>query len=254
LLEYRTESGSLVYGSVTRGFKSGVINIGSANDVINPEYVTAFETGDKTKFLDNRATFSAAAFYYDYKDLQVGFVNAQSVVQTVNAAKARNFGLELESEARLSDQLNLDVAATYLNAKYKSFLQGDYRQGFATVDLSGNNLQNAPKYSGHLGLTYGIPVGSAGKVSLRGETVFSDRVYFTEFNNADASQGSYALLNFNARYEPADGHWAVTAWVRNATDKLVQANNIVTAPLYSSVRVGTLMPPRTYGLSINLKL
>ena len=254
LLEYRTEGGSLAYGSVTRGFKSGVINIGSLNDVINPEYVTAFETGYKTKFLDNRATFSAAAFYYDYKDLQVGFVNAQSVVQTVNAAKARNFGLELESEAKLTDQLNLDVAATYLNAKYKDFLQGDYRNGFATVDLSGNNLQNAPKYSGHLGLTYGVPVGSAGKVTLRGETVFSDRVYFTEFNNADASQGSYALFNFNARYEPTDGHWAVTAWVRNATDKLVQANNIITAPLYSSVRVGTLMPPRTYGLSINLKL
>jgi iron complex outermembrane recepter protein len=254
LLEHRTENGSLVYGSVTRGFKSGVINIGSLNDVINPEYVTAFETGFKTKYLDNRATFSAAAFYYNYKDLQVGFVNAQSTVQTVNAAKARNFGLELESDAKLTDNLELDVAATYLNAKYKEFLQGDYRNGFATVDLSGNYLQNAPKYSGHLGLTYGIPVGGAGKVTLRGETVFSDKVYFTEFNNADAEQGAYALLNFNARYEPTDGHWAVTAWIRNAGDKLVKANNIITAPLYASVQVGTLMPPRTYGVTVNFKL
>lgn len=253
LLEHRTDGGSLLYGSVTRGFKSGVINIGSVNDVINPEYVTAFETGFKTKYLDNRATFSAAAFYYNYKDLQVGFVNAQSTVQTVNAAKARNFGLELETEAKLTENLELDAAATYLNAKYKDFLQGDYRQGFATVDLSGNYLQNAPKYSGHVGLTYGIPMG-AGKITLHGETVFSDKVFFTEFNNDDAVQKAYALFNFNAGYEPADGHWSVTAWIRNAGDKLVKANNIITAPLYSSVQVGTLMPPRTYGLTLNFKL
>ena len=253
LLEYRTAGGSLVYGSVTRGFKSGVINIGSQNPAINPEYVTAFETGFKTKYLDNRATFSAAVFYYDYKDLQVGFVDASSVVQTVNAAKARNYGVELESEAKLTDQFDVDVALTYLNAKYKEFLQGDYRKNFEQTNLAGNYLQNAPKYSGHLGLTYKVPLATAGKVTLHGETVFSDRVYFTEFNNADASQGSYALLNFNARYEAAEGHWSVSAWVRNATDRLVQANNIISAPLYASVRVGTLMPPRTYGVTLGVK-
>lgn len=28
------------------------------------------------------------------------------------------------------------------------------------------------------------------------------------------------------------------------------ANNIVTAPLYGQVRVGSMMPPRTYGLTV----
>ena len=94
----------------------------------------------------------------------------------------------------------------------------------------------------------------AGKITLHGETVFSDKVFFTEFNNDDAVQKAYALFNFNAGYEPTDGHWSVTAWIRNAGDKLVKANNIITAPLYSSVQVGTLMPPRTYGLTLNFKL
>ena len=33
-IEYRTPGGTLFYGKVTRGFKSGVVNIGSINSVI----------------------------------------------------------------------------------------------------------------------------------------------------------------------------------------------------------------------------
>ena len=34
-----------------------------------------------------------SAFYYDYTNLQVGFVNENSIVETINAASARNYGL-----------------------------------------------------------------------------------------------------------------------------------------------------------------
>jgi iron complex outermembrane recepter protein len=271
LLEYRTADNSLVYGSVTRGFKSGVINIGSTNDVINPEYVTSFEVGYKTKALDGKAFFGLSAFYYDYKDLQVGFVNQASTVETKNAAKARNYGLEFESQAKLSEGFNADFALTYLNAKYKSFVNNYYRAGnsynrppvagscpdptktFCSFDLSGNNLSNAPEFSGHLGLTYKISMGQSGQVALHGEAVYSDKVYFTEWNNSDAEQPAYTLMNFSAGYTSADDRWSVTAWVRNAGDKLVTANNIITAPLYLSSRVGTLMPPRTFGVTAGVK-
>ena len=32
----------------------------------------------------------------------------------------------------------------------------------------------------------------------------------------------------------------------------IYSNNIITAPLYGSVRVGSLLPPRTYGLTLAL--
>jgi iron complex outermembrane receptor protein len=43
--------------------------------------------------------------------------------------------------------------------------------------------------------------------------------------------------------------WAVTVG-RNLTDEFVISNNIITAPLYGSIRVGSLLPPRTYGLTL----
>ena len=87
---------------------------------------------------------------------------------------------------------------------------------------------------------------------MHGEAVYSDKVYFTEWNNNDAFQSSYTLTNFNLGYEAPDRRWDVKAWVRNAGNKFVFGNNIITAPLYLSSRVGTVMPPRTFGLTVGV--
>ena len=254
LLEYHLDADTLIYGSINRGFKSGVINVGSQNPVINPEFVWAYEMGFKERALDNRLEFTAAAFYYDYKNLQVGFVNAQSVVETVNAAAAHNYGFETELVAKLTPQLKLNLAATYLSAKYTSFVTGDYRNGFKVESVAGNYLDNAPPYTAHIGLEYTQPLpGTAGHLQFRAEDAYQGRVYFTEFNNADATQAGYALINASAGWESSDTHWSVTGWVRNAADKFAIANDIITAPLYSSVRVGTVIAPRTYGATFGYK-
>ncbi len=247
LLEYRTAGNALLYGKLTRGFKSGVINIGSQNDVIDPEFVNAAELGWKSR-VGEAATVAVTGFYYDYKDLQVGFVNAQSVVQTVNAAKARNYGVEFEAQGRLAERLSGDAALTLMSAKYTEFVTGNYRDAFRPVDLSGNYLQNAPPVTARVGLNWEVPLGASSALSFRGEAAYSGKVYFTEFNNQDAVQGAYTLLNLSAGWRM--GALSATAWVRNLGDELVQANNIITAPLYSSIRVGSLLPPRTFGVTV----
>jgi iron complex outermembrane receptor protein len=252
LLEYKTGNDGLAYLQFTQGFKSGVINIGSLNEVIDPEYVDAYEVGYKMPFAGDRASLRAAAFYYDYTDLQVGFVNEQSVVETVNAASAEIMGVEAELFARITEGLSGELSATWLDATYTEFVTGDYRQNFDQVDLSGNYLQNAPKYTVRGALDYRRPVTATGSFVGRIEASYQDKVYFTEFNNSDAEQDAYGLLNLLAGYEGGDGKWSVTGWVRNATDEFIYSNNIITAPLYGSVRVGSLLPPRTYGLTLSL--
>jgi iron complex outermembrane receptor protein len=250
LVEFKPTEDSLLYAQYTEGFKSGVINVGSLNDVIDPEYVDAYEVGYKTLFAEGRASLRAAAFYYDYTDLQVGFVNEQSVVETVNAASAEIKGVELEITSRLTEDLTVEFSGTYLDAEYTDFVTGDYRQGFALVQLKGNALQNAPEYTLRAAFDYKHPVSDSGAVVAHIEGSYQDKVYFTEFNNDDAVQPAYGLLNLMAGYEGGDGKWSVTGWVRNATDEFVISNNIITAPLYGSIRVGSLLPPRTYGLTV----
>jgi iron complex outermembrane receptor protein len=251
LLEYHLDANSLVYASINRGFKSGVINVGSTNPVIDPEYVYAYEAGIKSKQLADRLQLTAAAFFYDYKNLQVGFVNSQSIVSTVNAAAAHNYGLEAEVLMKLTPRLEVDVAATYLSAKYTSFTTGDYRKDFASTNVAGNYLDNAPQYTVRVGVDYRIPMpGKSGHLHFRAEDAYQGRVYFTEFNNGDGTQGGYGLINGMAGWESFEEHWTMTAWIRNAADKFAIANNIITAPLYSNVRVGSVIPPRTFGATM----
>ena len=250
-INYQASDQTLLYASVTRGFKSGVINVGSKNDVINPEYAWGYEAGIKTSGLDGRIAGSLAAFYINYSDLQVGFVGADSVVTTVNAASARNYGVEFELRAKPVANWNFDLFATYLNAKYKDFTTGDYRQAFKLVNLKGNRLSNAPEYSLRAATDYTVPIGDAA-INLRADVNWQDRVYFTEFNNADATQAPYATINAGIKYTSASKLWSVDVWGRNLSDKFIVSNNIITAPLYSSIRVGSMAPPRTYGVTLGL--
>ena len=47
-----------------------------------------------------------------------------------------------------------------------------------------------------------------------------------------------------------DGTWDFSVVGRNLSDEEVISNNIITAPLYDSLRVGSVLPPRTYGATV----
>jgi iron complex outermembrane receptor protein len=197
-------------------------------------------------------TYSLAAFYYDYKDLQISFVDESSTVSTVNAAEAENYGAEFEIDARFSNGFGVDFYATYLSAEYEEFFNGDYANGFAIADLSGNTLPNAPEYTAKLGVSYQREV-AGGTVRFRGEAYYQDEVFFTEWNRDDAYQDSYEQYNASIDYLFGDGDWLFSLWGRNLSDEEVISNNIITAPLYDSLRVGSVLPPRTYGATVGFQ-
>lgn len=252
-LDYSLSENALVYGNVERGFKSGVINIGAINPAVDPEFVWNYEVGLKSQLLDGRMQLAASAFFYDYEDLQVGRVDATSTPITENAAEAENKGIEVELDARLTDAFTLDFYVTYLEAEFEKFDTFEpNRPQEGEKDLSGNSLPNAPELTWNLGLTYTLPL-AAGDLTLRGELSWVDDIYFTEFNNTDAFQESYALGNASVRYTSAADVWSVEAWIKNIGDEDVKANNIVAAPLFAFPQVGALYPPRTFGATLSLR-
>lgn len=248
-IQYSPSENTMLYATYNEAFKSGVINTGSTSPPLDPETVEAFEVGLRGSSEDGALVYSLAAFYYDYQDLQISFVNEESVVQTVNAAEAKNYGAELELTANLGGGWTIDFYGTYLSAEYEEFINGDYANGFALADLSGNTLPNAPEYTAKLGVTWETVLGN-GTLRIHGEGYYSDEVYFTEWNRDDAYQDSYELFNAHVDYEFADGAWLVSVWGRNITDEEVFSNNIITAPLYDSLRVGSVLPPGTYGATV----
>jgi iron complex outermembrane receptor protein len=247
--QYEPNDTTMIYATYTEAFKSGVINTGSLDAPLDPETVDAVEFGIKGSSEGGSLTYAVAAFFYDYKDLQISFVNEQSTVTTVNAAEAENYGAEVELKAQFNDAFSVDFFATFLSAEYKEFINADYGNAFELTDLSGNTLPNAPEYTAKLGLTYETLLGD-NLLRLRGEIYHQDEVFFTEWNRPDAYQSSYQLLNASADYMFADSGWGVSIWGKNLGDKEIISNNIITAALYDYLRVGSMLPPRTVGATV----
>jgi iron complex outermembrane receptor protein len=103
-----------------------------ALDTFDPEDLTAYEAGVKSQWLDSRLTLNGAAFYYDFRDLQVStytFVEGVPVFETDNAAKAEIYGIDADGSFRISDRLTVSGGAVWLPKRefveYRNYRTGD---------------------------------------------------------------------------------------------------------------------------------
>ena len=74
-LSYAITDDAMAYASVSTGYRaagsiSGLDSDGALDEFL-PEELIALEAGGKTQWLDGRLTLNAAAFYYDFTNLQV---------------------------------------------------------------------------------------------------------------------------------------------------------------------------------------
>ncbi len=101
-LDHRFNENVMTYISANRGFKSGVYNTippgGPTAKPVDPEVLDAYEIGAKTDWLDHKVRVNVAAFYYDYRDLQVTVFNTTSAV-IENGARANVYGLDADIAA-----------------------------------------------------------------------------------------------------------------------------------------------------------
>ncbi|MGA0705170.1 MAG: TonB-dependent receptor, partial [Steroidobacteraceae bacterium] len=241
-LEWRASDNLLVYASYTEGFKSGGYNdYQPTNPAYDPETISSIEVGVKSDWLDGRLRVNAAAFTYDYKDLQVTtFFNSLTLVS--NAANATVSGLDLEILAQPADNLVIGASVSFLDATYDSFdvpygvcspfvVDNFNDPGCADVpttrafgsprifDASGNTLNNAPEIKGNLYAEYTIPMGESGSLTLFGQLSHTDDIYYNAANADVARQEAYTLVDVRIGWTNAAGNLEVSAWNRNLTDE-----------------------------------
>jgi len=258
-LDYTLSDDTLLYASVSTGYKAGGFNRGASQAIYNPETVTAYEVGAKTNAFDDRLRLGVAAFYYDYKDLQLAQVEtaANNVIENItrNATSATIWGLEAEGEARFGQSTKIDFAVGYLNAEFDSFPNVLDDLTGAIEDLSGNRLVNAPRLSGTIGLEpHEFDLGG-GTLTPRVQVHYESSAFLRIQNQPHDRRGSYTRSDARLRYEQANSRWFAEAYVEN-----IENHNVV-----SSVSAGTLiigvgpsfkgvfLAPRTYGMRIGAK-
>ncbi|MCJ9427791.1 TonB-dependent receptor [Kordiimonas marina] len=264
-LEWKPANDILMYASYSKGFKSGIFLTGQRSPVLDPEIVDAYEVGFKSMFNDRKVQFNAAAFYYDFTNLQQGrSVPAGTSGFTLvyeNAASARIKGAEMELKWLATDHLRFDGSATYLDATFKDYVTTDpfdtvYQQlGLipAGVDLSqqlaGNRMVQSPEWAANLGATLdGQLPGTEWNASASLSMSYKGRVYFSQFNHDALSQKGVTTLNANILLTPPGERWSVNIWGKNLTDETIYVGTFILNS--SRTNAGFLAAPRTFGVTV----
>lgn len=260
-LSYDLTDDMTTYASYSRGFKSGGFDMrGDAiftPDTVNgyePETVDSYEIGLKGSL--DRLSFAAAVFRNEYNDQQVttqvpAVAGIASFVDNVGSSTFT--GAELEGRLRILDNLHANFAVGYLDAQFDEFLRYNLTT-MAYEDISDQVvLQNAPKWTGYLGLTWYGDVGG-GELAVTPSIAYRDDYSQFEFPNPLLDQEAYALVDLSVVWTDPTDRYTVGLYGKNLTDEeyRVGAYNFPGAAFNNSV-VGYYGPPQTVTASLQVK-
>ncbi len=252
----------MVYAKVARGYKNGfgeVMDDGSLNEV-EAEQLNAFEVGSKNRFFEGRLQFNAVAFAYDYSNLQVQQVRDTTTV-TENAASARLSGLELDMTVAATENLYSIISLGYLKGTFDDFCSSD--PAFPSLsdpgcpegeqDLSGNDLQDTPRYKASLLLNYQRPLGEWGSLRAVLKTTWTDDYFLRHYNRDDVDRlASYTNTDIRLSWISPGGAFTVDAFVESLEDEDQLFFRPVPLGLGVDGVITSLGPnsPRTVGVSL----
>ena len=197
ILDWKPNDDTMVYASWSRGVRSGGFNGRGASPTAigpyQPERVDSYELGVKADFANGLFRFNPTIFQANYRNKQEDILRAAGMVtETVveNAASARIRGAEVELQARPTTELTLRASASYLDAKYLSFLVPDLTlPGNPLVDVSGSrNFRAAPKHTVQAGIDYAREIGGGNSLNLTIDYVYTSDTFISAVTDTSGAK------------------------------------------------------------------
>ena len=167
-VSWKPNSDLTTYATVSTGFRTPVVNaraglastVNPADLIIPPgadsDSVTNYEVGLKGRWLDGALTANFAAYFIDWKDIQVQANRVSDSVQfATNIGAAESYGLEFEVIARPVQGLSLALNGSFNRAKVTELTAVE-------AAISGAELGirlASPRFQGSGTLRYDFPIG-----------------------------------------------------------------------------------------------
>lgn len=244
------------YVTYSKGFKSGgfdnrATRLDLATLPFAPEDVSTYELGVKSEWLDRRLRANLAVFYNDHQDLQVSFYDPDYVgSRRGNAGQAHTYGVELETNAQLTEGLSAQFSAAYLFAVYDEY-KGAAGPG---TDANGNWLVGSPRYSLSGGLNWDVPIDIPGSLRLGVNAQWQTKTYSSATPAAGGQNElpAQGFLNAVATWTAPDPRWSVVLSGRNLldSDKPVSATYTPSTGVYYQ----NFPDPRTWLVTLKFDL
>ena len=244
-INWRATENFNLFASRTEGFTAGGFNTetNSATAInlgFNPETITAYEIGAKTRWLDDSLIFNITGFIQDFEDKQEGFFNvAERFFSIFNASEASMDGVEIEAAWYPADGLALNFSYSWLDTEYERFVIP------GGADFTGNRLQTAPENTFSAGFNFRRPVGDMGSLLLNASYSWQDDYFTGASNSPNFLIDSYGLVNASVGFETSDGRWRISLWGNNLSDKeyvLIRGTSGAIGEYYGA--------PLTYGATL----
>jgi len=285
VLDWSPSDSTLIYGSVTTGYRAGGYSLGLlgtqsaafddngdpiANSRGEPasyddETVIAYELGYKGALFDDTLQLFTSIYYYDYEGYQdrVEALNSAGSGDDVivNAGDATNYGWELEGTWLPTD--NWTIGGNY------SWTQTEYQDDvFITVNddpsvpqplfsvqpynLKGNDLKRIPEHKFTTWTNYDINLPT-GILTFSGAYSYTGDFYDSGVKrDLDRVRGR-GRLDVSAIWRDNADRWNVRAFIDNVTDEGT-ARGIGTSTAFQDYQMtATYLYPRFYGVDVTYR-
>ncbi|WP_164847398.1 TonB-dependent receptor [Sphingobium algorifonticola] len=256
--DYFATPQNMLYANVSTGFRSGGFNGGAGTNpnipaTFQPETVTAYEIGSKNRFLNGMLQLNLAAFYNDFKDLQIQnqfLVNAVTLSAIRNAGAAYTYGLEADAIFKPVPELTLTATMSLMKSRYEEYVTGPpagYSGSF--LSLEGNRIPFTPKYKFTTGARYDLVIDGIGIIYPQIDAVFSGGYFNTDYNTVLDYQKAYQKLDLRLGWDSEDDRFGVELFVENVTDEAVKNRGVFGSQGLNA----NYEPPRFYGIRFRVR-
>ena len=246
-LRYKPTDDLTFYGGWSRGFRSGGFNqtgVGyivshetppqlGVHDIFQAEIADTWEVGAKSEWLDHRLSANMALYYTKDTNGYFFFYDSTTSTQNLGNLNALYKGGELELNARPTNWLDLYVNYGY---NYGSIT------GMEDPRVIGNKPPLLTQDTVNAGIQVHEPIGDGLRGIARLDYQMLGRTWWDPYNVT--SRNPVNLIDLRAGVE-AD-RWSLTAWSKNLTNKLYNAEFSPGGFLWRA-------PPRRYGLDFGFK-
>ena len=251
-LTWQISDDHMMYGTWSEGYRPGGINRAPGAGNYTSDFLTNWELGWKTQWMDNTLQFNGAMFKEEWDDFQISFTGANAITQVANGPSAQVLGLEGQLLWVPTENLTLSGAFTFIDSELLSDYANFDSDGNVTAVLApkGTALPVTADFKGNIVARYTFEAGGydshiQGAFSYEGERGSS-------MNQADnAIRGdvpSNTFLDLSAGI--ATGSYSVDFFIKNATDEdaPLLLTSQCSAGTCGTQNYGVIARPRTVGV------
>jgi outer membrane receptor protein involved in Fe transport len=246
-LTWRITGDKLVYATYSTGYRPGGVNRSGTFGPYQADYLTNYEVGWKTSWLDRSIIWNGALYWENWKKFQFAYLGPNSLTIVDNAPSARILGFETNVDWRATDHLTLSAAGAINDAELTQDFCTDASGAVVSpcgvnpvLARKGQQLAYTPKFNGNITARYTFPLmgwDAHAQAAVVYQSKRNPAVFTADIQNLGVMPG-FATLDLSIG--ATRGNTSVEIFAKNVTDTRGELNRYtpcttaICAPAYSA--------------------